>query len=83
MRISDLRVSVRGCGKSFCNRPAGPTAGLGQVWRFRARPATVRFYFNFRHLAALPRTAAGGQEAAYAVQQNCGLFDHLVGAQQE
>jgi hypothetical protein len=37
-------------------------APMAQVRRCRLRPPTVCFYFNCRHPAALPRTAAGGQE---------------------
>jgi hypothetical protein len=45
--------------------------------------AAVPLRLHFGNHAALPRTTGPGQQATYAVQQNCGLFDHLVGTAEE
>jgi hypothetical protein len=51
----------------------------GQVPRWRRRLPSVRFSLHCRHLIALPRTAAVGQEETLALQQTASLFDDLVG----
>jgi hypothetical protein len=51
-----LGVSVRGMKAIL------PRSGAA----VRPRPMTVRFYFNCRHLVALPRTGGLGQEATWA-----------------
>ena len=45
---------------NLCARVA--RSGSGQVRRCRLHPPTVRFYFNCRHPAALPRTAGWGHK---------------------
>jgi hypothetical protein len=49
----------------------------------RRRSPTVRFSFHCGHPAALPRTAASGQQETPALQKKAPLFDHLVGAGEE